>query len=185
MFYWNLNKLSYNVYIKKWDPNMKKLIKKLNNFQFTAKVGFVITALCALYCLAGLFMYNFAGEWDGFVRHVGFYDIENGPYYGMVLFFASILGLIISVYVAYSLVKFIPNKERMLPRKGLLLGAFFGGLFQLLLIGMLIFLCIKDTPKTSAWIYITLNFGLVMAILEMLLIVPFFKCEFYMPEIKK
>ena len=165
----------------------RKIIKKLNNFKFTATLVAIISSLAALYSLGSIFLYHFAGEIDpdskGLNRFVGFSKLPNGAVLGMILFFAAIISLFISIYIAYSMVPFIKNSEKLSPRRGLLLAGTVGAGFQLVLVIFMILLLVKDTPLTKVGIILTLPFGILLTIATGLYIIPYLKCDFYMPEI--
>ena len=164
---------------------LRQMIKKLNNFKFTALLVLIISGVAALYALGCLFMYHFAGPIDPEiqVRRVGFTGIQGGQYLGMFLFFAAILTLFISIYVAYSMVPFVQNKEKSSPRKGLLLAGFVSSVFEFILIIFMILLMAIGHPQTLVVIIVTLPFGLLSMIGSCLYIIPWLICDFYMPAI--
>ena len=167
---------------------VKNLIKKLNNFKFTSIVMAIVSGVAALYALASLFLYHFAGELEPpkyLVRFVGFSNVENGAYLGMILFFAAIFSLFISIFVLYSLIPFITNKEKVVPKKGLLLAGFISGIFEVVLIIFMILLIALDHPNTLVLIIVSLPFGFASAAGCLLYLLPYLKCDFYMPEIKR
>ena len=167
---------------------VKNLIKKLNNFKFTSIVMAIVSGVAALYALASLFLYHFAGELEPpkyLVRFVGFSNVENGAYLGMILFFAAIFSLFISIFVLYSLIPFIKNKEKVVPKKGLLLAGFISGIFEVVLIIFMILLIALDHPNTLVLIIVSLPFGFASAAGCLLYLLPYLKCDFYMPEIKR
>ena len=164
---------------------LRQMIKKLNNFKFTALLVLIISGVAALYALGCLFMYHFAGPIDPEiqVRQVGFTGVQGGQYLGMFLFFMAILTLFISIYVAYSMVPFVQNKEKTNPRKGLLLAGFVSSIFEFVLIIFMIILMAIGHPQTLVAIIVTLPFGLASMIGSCLYIIPWLKCDFYMPAI--
>ncbi len=164
---------------------LRQMIKKLNNFKFTALLVLIISGVAALYALGCLFMYHFAGPIDPEiqVRRVGFTGVQGGQYLGMFLFFAAILTLFISIYVAYSMVPFVQNKEKTSPRKGLLLAGFVSSIFEFILIIFMILLMAIGHPQTLVVIIVTLPLGLLSMIGSCLYIIPWLKCDFYMPAI--
>ena len=165
----------------------RKIIKKLNNFKFTATLVAIISSLAALYSLGSIFLYHFAGDIDptskGLNRFVGFANLPNGALLGMLLFLAAIVALFMSIYIAYSMVPFIKNNEKVSPRKGLLLAGTVSAVFQLILVIFMILLLAKGKPNTKVGIIITLPFGILLTIASALYIIPYLKCDFYMPEI--
>ena len=165
----------------------RKLLRKLNNFRFTSIIMFIISTMAACYALASLFFYHFAHDMDKdlHVRTVGFAGTVKGAYLGMSLFFLGVIVLFISAYVAYSCLPFIKNKEKVLPRKGLLLAGFISGLFELALVIFMIMLAAKDHPNTFVGIMSTLRFGIISSIGSILYLVPFILCDFFMPKVKQ
>ena len=165
----------------------RKIIKKLNNFKFTATLVAIISSLAALYSLGSIFLYHFAGDIDptskGLNRFVGFANLPNGALLGMLLFLAAIVALFMSIYIAYSMAPFIKNNEKVSPRKGLLLAGTVSAVFQLILVIFMILLLAKGKPNTKVGIIITLPFGILLTIASALYIIPYLKCDFYMPEI--
>jgi len=161
----------------------RKLIKKLNNFRFTAMIVMLISTMTGIYALASLFLYHFSGDLYrsalGTFRKVGFAD---RPYMGMIVFFASLITVILSIFVVYSLVPFLKNKEKLTPRKGLLLVGFISGLFELVLIIFMLILA-KTGPNSEVFIYVSVPFGFITFIGCCLYLVPYICCNFYMPEI--
>ena len=101
----------------------------------------------------------------------------------MFLFFAAILTLFISIYVAYSMVPFVQNKEKSNPRKGLLLAGFVSSIFEFILIIFMILLMAIGHPQTLVVIIVTLPLGLLSMIGSCLYIIQWLKCDFYMPAI--
>ena len=167
---------------------IKKIIKKLNNFKFTAAVMAIASGVAALYALVSLFLYHFAGELEPpkyLVRFVGFANVENGAYLGMILFFAAVISFFISIFIIYSLIPFLKNKEKVTPRKGLLLAGFVSGIFELVLIVFMILLIALDKPNTLVLIIVSLPFGFASMAGCLLYLLPYLKCDFYMPEIKR
>ena len=166
---------------------LRNFIKKLNNFKFTALLVLIISGVAALYALGSLFLYHFAGPIDEEiqVRQVGFTGVKGGQYLGMLLFFAAIFTLFISIYVAYSMVPFVQNKEKTLPRKGLLLAGFVSSVFEFILIIFMILLMAIGHPNTLVLIIVTLPFGLASTAGSAFYLIPWLKCDFYMPEIKR
>ena len=175
----------------------RKIIKKLNNFRFTAILMACLSGLAAFYALASFFLYHFAGDLDpqskGLIRNVGFTSTESGPFVGMVLFLAAILSFFTSIYVVYSLVPFIKNKDKIVPKKGLLIAGFVSAVFELVLFVLMIVLLATNPPHESetadvVWkvlLILSLPLGLVSTVGTGLYLIPFLKCDFYMPEIKR
>lgn len=166
---------------------LNKLIKKFSNFKTTAITTSIISLVAALYALASIFLYHFAGDLDpqskGLVRFVGF---QEKPFVGMALFFCALATLFISAFIVYSMFPFILNKERLSPRKGLLVAGFVSGVIEIALIIFMILLALdKTVPNTKTYILWTIPVGVLSAIASCLYLFPFINCEFYMPEIKQ
>ena len=175
----------------------RNIIKKLNNFKFTAMLMAIISGVAGVYALASFFIYHFAGDpdesVDGLSRIVGFSSTETEPYLGMVLFFMALFTLGISIFIVYSLVPYLKNKEKLTPKKPLLLVGAIGAVFELVLFILMIVLLAKNPPHAShtvdvVWkvlLIISLPFGLASIVGTGLYLIPFLKCDFYMPPIKK
>ena len=180
----------------------RKIIKKLNNFRTASIVMAIISGVAAVYALASLLFYHFAGDLDesGLIRSPGFtsekfvkYNAlgrvipgENlGLYLGLIVFLAFVGTLITGVMVAYSCLPYIKNKEKLLPRKGLLITGFVGSFFELVLIVMMIIMAVSEHPHTELGVWLTLPLGLASLVGTALYLVAYLKCDFYMPEIKK
>ena len=103
----------------------------------------------------------------------------------MFLFLTSLAVLIISLYIVYSLIPFIKNKEKLIPRRGLLIAGFVGAPIELVLIVLMILLALFDKANTAIGIWVLLPVGLASTAATSLYLWPYLKCDFYMPEIKR
>jgi len=167
---------------------LRKIFKKLSNFRFTAMIIAGISTVAAIYALASLFIYHFAGDilpGETYLREVGFYGTEKGAYLGMMTCFCCFIVLFTSVYIVYSMFPFIKNSEKLLPRKGLLIGGFVSSVFELLLVILMIVLLANYEPNTATWIAVSLPFGIISTIGSILYLPVYILCDFYMPEIKR
>ena len=165
---------------------MSNFIKKLNNFRFTALLMTIVSGVGALYSLASLLLYHFShGLEPNFpIRYVGFHGLEAGPYLGMVLFFMSIISFSISLFIMYSLIPFLKNQDKVNPRRGLLMAGFVNAFVTFVLFVFMVLLIILDKPNTLVGIILSYPFGLAAIAGFALFIIPFKKCDFYMPAIK-
>ena len=164
---------------------LKKIIKKLNNFKFSALIMSIVAGVGSLYSLGAFFLYHFAGpisEDDELVRVVGF---SSRPYLGMILFFMAIISLFIGIFLIYSFIPFIQNKEKVIIRRGLVLAGFVNAFFEFLLCVFMLLLVILENPITELAIILTLPIGILASVAYGLFLIPYLKCDFYMPEIKK
>ena len=171
----------------------KKVLKKLNNFRFTSILAACISAVAGLYALLSFVFFNFAGELvegSSYYREVGFYYHEtasgqpDGGVLSFFVFLCFIVVLICGIIVAYSAVPFIKNKEKLLPRKSILISGFVGGVFELGLVILMIML-LGEKPLTSVGLIITLPLGILTTIGQCMYLLPYLKCHFYMPEVSK
>ena len=174
----------------------KKIIKKLNDFRFTAILMMIISGVAAVYCLGSFFLYHLAGDLEEpkrLIRQVGFSNIEGGAYIGMVLFLVAVISLFISIFVVYALVPFVKNREKLSPKKGLLLAGFISSIFEFILFVLMIVLLAVNPPHASrvadvfwkVFLILSLPFGLASTVGSCLYIIPYLKCDFYMPPVKK
>ncbi len=164
---------------------LNKLIKKLSNFRTTAIAASIVSLVAAIYALVSIFLYHFAGDPDpmskGLVRIVGF---QEKPFLGMALFFCALAVLIMSIFIVYSMFPFIMNKERLTPRKGLLVTGFASGVIEIALVIFMFLLAFDEVvPNTKIGIILISPIGILSAIGCGLYLFPFINCEFYMPEI--
>ena len=165
----------------------RKIIKKLNNFKFTSLLAMIISSVAALYAIFSFAFFHYAGdllENENYIRAVGFYYHENAGILSLLVFLSCFLSLILSIVVAYGSFPFVMNKEKMMPRKNNLLIGFISGVLELMLVVLMIAL-LGEHPNTMVGIIVTLPFGILSTIGCLLYIIPWLRCEFYMPEIKR
>ena len=165
----------------------RKIIKKLNNFKFTSLLAMCISAVSVLYAIFSFAFFHYAGdllENENYIRAVGFYDKPNGGFLSLLVFLCAFLSLILSIVVVYGSWPFVKNQEKMAPRKNNLMMGFIAGVLELGLVILMIAL-LGEHPKTMVGIIVTLPFGILSMIGSLLYIIPWLKCEFYMPEINR
>ena len=165
----------------------RKIIKKLNNFKFTSLIAMCISAVSVLYAIFSFAFFHYAGdllENENYIRAVGFYDKPNGEFLSLLVFLCAFLSLILSIVVVYGSWPFVKNQEKMAPRKNNLMMGFIAGVLELGLVILMIAL-LGEHPKTMVGIIVTLPFGILSMIGSLLYIIPWLKCEFYMPEINR
>lgn len=163
----------------------RKIIKKLNNFKFTSLLAMCISAVSGLYAIFSFAFFHYAGdllENENYIRAVGFYDKPNGGFLSLLVFLCAFLSLILSIVVVYGSWPFVKNQEKMAPRKNNLMLGFVAGVLEFGLVVLMIAL-LAEHPNTLVGIIITLPFGILSMIGSLLYIIPWLKCEFYMPEI--
>ena len=163
----------------------RKIIKKLNNFKFTSLLAMCISAVSGLYAIFSFAFFHYAGdllENENYIRAVGFYDKPNGGFLSLLVFLCAFLSLILSIVVVYGSWPFVKNQEKMAPRKNNLMLGFVAGVLEFGLVILMIAL-LAEHPNTLVGIIITLPFGILSMIGSLLYIIPWLKCEFYMPEI--
>lgn len=163
----------------------RKIIKKLNNFKFTSLLAMCISAVSGLYAIFSFAFFHYAGdllENENYIRAVGFYDKPNGGFLSLLVFLCAFLSLILSIVVVYGSWPFVKNQEKMAPRKNNLMLGFVAGVLEFGLVILMIAL-LAEHPNTLVGIIVTLPFGILSMIGSLLYIIPWLKCEFYMPEI--
>lgn len=178
----------------------RKIIKKLNNFRFASICMAICSGATALYALGGLFLYHFAGEKQAnYKRLPGFtsdkfidvnkYGVIDGKstglYLGIILFFCILFALICGILVAYSCIPFIKNKDKLLPRKDLLIVGFVSAVFELAVIVLLVIMAAVEHPHTELGVWLTLPIGIITLVGNICYLIAYLKCDFYMPEVKK
>ncbi len=171
----------------------RKILKKLNNFRLTSILAACISGVAAVYALLSFVFFNFAGELiegSKYYHEVGFYYHEtasgtsDGGVLSFFVFLCFVMTLICGIIVVYSSFPFIKNKEKLLPKKGTLIAGFVGGVFELGLV-ILMLMLLGEEPLTLVGLIVTLPFGILTTIGQCLYIIPYLKCHFYMPAIKK
>ena len=144
-----------------------------------------ISAVSGLYAIFSFAFFHYAGdllENENYIRAVGFYDKPNGGFLSLLVFLCAFLSLILSIVVVYGSWPFVKNQEKMAPRKNNLMLGFVAGVLEFGLVILMIAL-LAEHPNTLVGIIITLPFGILSMIGSLLYIIPWLKCEFYMPEI--
>ena len=180
----------------------RKIIKKLNNFRFASICMAICSGVAAFYAVLSLIFYHFAGDLDdkGIIRTTGFSSekfvqtdeygtvLEGGNiglYLGFILFVFIVVTIVLGVMVAYSCVPYIKNKDKLTPRKGLLITGFVGSIFELGVIVLMLLLVLSEHTNTAVGIWLTLPFGVLSMLGSCFYLVAYLNCEFYMPEISK
>ena len=167
---------------------MKKIINKLNNFKFTAMVLSGVSLLSGILGLGLLFIYYFAGNVSQKTssRTPSFANLGiGGKVMGMIFFIFCILVIIMSIVVIYNLLPAARNKEKVNPSKSTLICAVINGGLEVVVLIFSILAITLEKPNTLALYILTIPFTLLTAAANIFCIVPFLKCEFYMPEIKR
>lgn len=144
-----------------------------------------ISAVSGLYAIFSFAFFHYAGdllENENYIRAVGFYDKPNGGFLSLLVFLCAFLSLILSIVVVYGSWPFVKNQEKMAPRKNNLMLGFVAGVLEFGLVILMIAL-LAEHPNTLVGIIVTLPFGILSMIGSLLYIIPWLKCEFYMPEI--
>jgi hypothetical protein len=166
---------------------IRKIIKKLNNFKFTSLIAMIISSVSILYAIFSFAFFHYAGdllENENYIRAVGFYDKPNGGFLSLLVFLCAFLSLILSIVVVYGSWPFVKNQEKQAPRKNNLFVGFISGILQLGLVILMIAL-LGEKPHTATGIIITLPFGILSMIGQLLYLFPYITCNFYMPEINR
>ena len=166
---------------------LKNIIKKLNNFKFTSLLAMCISTVSGLYAIFSFAFFHWAGdllEHEEYIREVGFYNKANGGILSFLVFFCAFLSLVLSIVVVYGSFPFVKNQEKMAPRKNNLLMGFIAGVFEFGLVILMIVL-LGEHPNTLVGIIVTLPFGILSMIGSLLYLIPYLRCEFYMPEIER
>lgn len=163
------------------------IIKKLNNYRFTAMLVSIISLVAGIFGLLSFFLYHFAGDLDIYkIRQVGFQTEQTDRYLGMVLFFGCLFTVICSIFTVYNLIPALLNKEKIVPSKTPLIVGFAGTVFEIVVIVLMIKLGFNydPVPNTQTAIAVSLPFGILSAIGTGLYLVPVISCSFFMPAIK-
>lgn len=167
---------------------MKKIIKKLNNYRFTAAIVSIVSLIAGIVSLGLLFIYYYAGDTpktNKKPRVPSFAALGvDGRIMGMVFFLACILVIILSIAIIYLLIPALKNKEKVSPKKSPLILAVVNGGFQVVVLVFSILAIVLETPNTLALYILTIPFTALTLIANFLVLIPLLKCVFYMPSIK-
>lgn len=166
----------------------RAVVKKLNNFRFTAMLVAIISTVAAIYALLSFFLYHFCGDINIYdIRDPGFQSTQQERYLGMLLFFACLFSIVCAIFAVYNLIPALQNKTKIVPSRTPLIVGFAGTVFQIIVIILMIKLAFtyEPVPKTKVAMIVSLPFGILSAIGTGLYMVPILSCSFFMPEIKR
>lgn len=180
------NKENFGLKVKKSLNNAyKKVISTFNNYRTTSIVMSVIALVAILASVGVLLAYEFAGNFDEEIN-MQITAFADKPIHGMVLFLSCIFVIIAGIVTIYVSFPAIVNKDVVQTKKSRLIASFVSCFFSLVIaVFIIILLTSKERIKTEVPFIISLVFGLLAAIANGLLFVPYFKCTFYMPPIKR
>lgn len=183
--------------IKKLNSFYKAAIKKLNNFRLTAVILSAVNLVAGIVALGLTFCFYFAGDvWEaGSKSRVPSFmglDIDfntnemigvGGRFMGMVFFLACIVVIGLSIAVIYNSLPSIKNKEKVTPKRSILMFAFVNGCFQVVVFVFSILAIALESPNTIAGYIVSLPLTFISMAANLLAIVPFLKCIFYQPAV--
>lgn len=180
------NKENFIFKLKKQSNSFyKKVISTFNNYRTTSIVLAVVGVVAILASIGVLLAYEFAGPFDSEIN-MQITAFKDKPIHGMILFLSclfTIIAGIVAIYVSFPAIK---NNDVVQTKRSRLISAFVAGFFELVIaIFIIILLTSNEKIKTTNAFVASLVFILLDAIACGLLIVPFTKCVFYMPPIKK
>lgn len=162
---------------------MNQLIKKLNNFRFTAFLISGIELVFGIATILSLLGYELAGDYvkDEFFQHTAF---EAKPLMGMIFFILCVASIITVIVAIYNLFPILLNKEKNNPKKWAIFVTFVNAIIQL---GVIVFsvLMIIEGAKTTVLLVISMALSLIAVLGSAFMIIPLLNCEFYMPSISK
>lgn len=172
---------------------MKKLAKLLNNFKLTAIVVGIIQVVGVLAALGGLVCYTFSGgsgktdSGKNFLYPAFYYQVDNPvpQILGMIYFLIMLIAIIAGIMVAYRLVPFIRNKEKMAPSKGIIIAGSAIGILHVITAALEIVLLVTEESHTAAGFIVVLVFQVLFIAACALMIYPIKRCDYFMPEIKR
>ncbi len=177
--------------MKKLNHFYREVLKTLNNFRLTAFIIFVSNAVAGLVALGLIFCSYYAGDvWETTdARITSFMQLgyEQGEVYGKIMgmffFLVTVIVIGLSIASAYNALPAVKNKDKIVPKRSLLLFAFVNGCFQLPLLVFSILAITLEKPNTLAAYAVTIPLTIITMLINVLLMVPFFKCDFYQPSV--
>lgn len=163
--------------IKEW---YKKVIAFFNNYRKTSIVLSGVAVVSAIVGILYLIFYALSGGTKDDAVITAFHD---RAILGMVFFLFSLFVIGISAYLVYAQFPAILNKEKIQIRKSPLILSVVNAAFQLVIAVFVIILLTSEQSKVAGGFIAVLVFNILSMIASALFIIPFLKCEFYMPAI--
>lgn len=167
---------------------MKELIKKLNNYRRTSIIVSLISLATALVAIALFVLYAFAGDISPLTtsRQPAFTSLgQNGRIIGMFYFIILIFVLALAIAVMYLSFPAILNKNKIDPKRSTLMVAVVNAGFELLALVLTVVEVAVEKSNTMVGFIICIPLLLITLLANVACIIPFIKCDFYMPQIKR
>ena len=165
---------------------MKKLASKLNNFKITAIVVSIIQIIGILAAIGGLVSYTFAGGVVDKLTVPALNYVKGHPerqIWGMVFFLSCIFAIAVSILVVYNLFPNILNKEKVNTKKGFVIAGMADSVLHMVIIAFTVLILVVDEPQTKVGFIASLAGSGLFIALNLFMIYPLVRCEFYQPEI--
>lgn len=180
------NNESFALKVKRTANNFyKKVISKFNNYRTTSIVASVIAIVAILAAVGTLIFYEFAGYYDEEIN-MQITAFAERPIHGMVMFLSCLIVIISGIVTVYVSFPAIVNNDVVQTKRSRLIASFVASFFQLVVAVFIIILVTSDEEiSTTSGFIAMLVFVILDAIAGALLLVPYLKCNFYMPPIKK
>jgi len=167
---------------------LKPIVKKLNNFKFTALLCAIGGAVSVILTILLFVFYARSGlDGNGNVT-IAFNYVKgvNSPsiyIVGMIYFLICIVSLIVGIVIVALSFPFIFPKDKMTPKKSLPWLMVANGAIHFALIIMVIYLITSEFSRMKVGYIIYIIVGALLLIYSLLFILPGLKCRFYMPQL--
>lgn len=175
------------------DEFLKPIIKKLNNFKFTALLALIGGGVALLLTILLFILYSRSGinpetgevipAFFGGKTAVAPKGNPSLYIVGMIFFLFCIVSAILCIVIIYLSLPFVFPKDKMNPNKAIPWLVVSEGALNLGLIIMVIFLLIVESSRMQVGFIIYIVLGSLFLIYSLLFILPGLKCRFYMPSL--
>lgn len=166
---------------------LKPIVKKLNNFKFTALLAAIGGVVSCLLIVLLFVCYSRSGTdpetGEVITAFVGTGSRRSINNVGMVFFLFCVVSLIAGIVIVYLSLPFIFPKEKLNPKKSIPWVLVGNAALHFALIIMVIFLLATEKSRMTAGFVCYIIFGSLFLIYSLLFIIPALKCNFFMPAL--
>ena len=171
---------------------MDKIIKKLNNFQFSSLLISLGAVVQLIVMVVSLILYQTSGitsstDSSGSVTTsvTTAFHAQDKLILGMFYFICALLILILCVTVIARSLQFIFPKQKLVPQKSNFIILSAASLFSILLVIFnLLIVCGEECSHVPGFV-IMIILGLLSSLYGLAWIAPFVRCRSYCPEVSK
>lgn len=166
---------------------LKPVVKKLNNFKFTALLAVIGGVISILLTILLFILYSRSGvdtktgeiitAFVGGQKHPGTYIV------GMIFFLFLIVTIILGIVIVAIGFPYLFPKDKMNPKKALPWLMVANGGLHFSIIIMVVYLLATEYSRLKTGFIIYIILGALLLIYSLSFILPGLKCHFYMPSL--